>query len=147
MMPMTRDEILAEAQALMLAPLPFVMATVDQDQLPRVRWMGAQLPGEALSLYLATEVDSRKMSQLQANPHTQLMFHAHDFSKVLTAWGTCEEVDDPAIKQRMWDEIPVLREHASGPDDPTLTALLFTPSRLELLDMAQGEMGAQTVEL
>jgi general stress protein 26 len=134
---MERDDIIRIAQDLAGADKPFVLATVDAEAYPRLRWMGGLVLEEPLTAYMATGVRSRKVDQIRAKPRAQLLFQTEDFGTVVTLYGTCEILDDPATKQMVWDGIPALANHASGPDDPGLSIIRFTTARVEVLRMAE----------
>jgi len=117
-----------------------VLATVDAEGKPQMRWMGALLedPGTPWTFYLACGKDSRKMKQLAQNAHAQLLFSNQDDWHVATLSGTAEAVDSPEIRQMLWDAIPPMRQYYSGVDDPGMGIIKFTTKCLELLSMAEG---------
>ena len=135
---MTKDEIIAIAVELVGARKPFVLGTVDAAGQPQMRWMGDLLREEPLVIWMAGGAQSRKVVQLQAHPQAQLILQAPDFSTVVTLSGRCETCTDAASKQKVWDGIPGLARHSSGPDDPKMAALRFVTERVEVLQMAAG---------
>lgn len=143
---MDKSTIIGAAQELVKAGRSFVLATVDQEGAPQVRWMGAVFTEEPFTLYLAAGAKSRKMTQIRGNAKSQLMFHADDFSKVATLSGTSEVVTDRALKQKVFAGIPGAAQYFSAPDDPNFGVIKFQPKKIEMLGLSEG-MGIDSVEL
>jgi len=135
---MDRDEIIGAAKKLVRANRSFVLATVDQSDAPRIRWMGAAYMEEPFTLYLATAAASRKMGQIKSNPKSQLMFQNEDFSQVATLTGDSSVVTDTATKQRVWDNMPGAHSYFSGPDDPVFGVVQFECRRVEMTGLVEG---------
>ena len=134
---MTSEEIITAAKELIAADRPFVLATVDQDGGPQVRWMGAFMLQDPLVCYMAAGGQSRKIEQLKANPRAQLMFQDESFGRVATLSGTAEIVEDIDTKRRAWDAMPVCAKYFPGPDAPEFGLIKFVCERVELLAMAE----------
>lgn len=114
-----------------------VLATVDAEGAPRMRWMGALLedPDEPWTFYLACRVGSRKLQELEHNPHAQLLFSDMDRWQVASLSGTAAAVDSPELRQLLWDAVPAMQRYYSGVDDPKLGIIRFTTRCMELLAM------------
>jgi general stress protein 26 len=143
---MSKHEVIGAAQDLIRAGGSFVLATVDQDGIPQVRWMGAALLEEPLTVYMVAGAESRKMGQMKAHPKSQLMFQSADYARVATLSGTCEIVGDAKTKQRVWDGIPGAANFFKGPDDPGFGAIRFVCTRVEVLGLKEG-MATAAAEL
>lgn len=131
-------DVKARAKALMGGgTVPFVMATVDADGKPCMRWMGAYCPdpNNEWILYSACFSGSRKTRQIAANCHMQLMFTSVDYSEVATLIGIAEKVDCPETKKLIWDTVPACADYFSAPDGEDFGVIKFTTKRLELLAM------------
>lgn len=117
-----------------------VLATVDVDGRPHMRWMGALVedPKQPWTFYLACGKGSRKMQQLAANPHAELLFTKQDTWEVATLDGIGESVDTPEIRQLLWEACPAMRQYYSGVDDPGMGIIKFTTRCMELLSMQEG---------
>lgn len=117
-----------------------VLATVDAQGRPQMRWMGALVedPGKPWTFYLACGKQSRKMAQLAANDHAQLLFSKQDTWEVATLSGRGRAVDTPEIRQLLWDTIPAMQQYYSGVDDPAMGLIEFRTECLELLAMQEG---------
>jgi general stress protein 26 len=117
-----------------------VLATVDAEGKPQMRWMGALVedPNAPWTFYLACGKDSRKMAQIAANPRAQLLFTKQESWEVATLSGKAEAVDTPEARQLLWEACPPMRQYYSGVDDPSMGIIRFTTCCLELLAMAEG---------
>ncbi len=130
---MERDAIIETARKIILENKVFVLATAGQDGAPWMRWMGGSVLDEPLTATMAALSSSKKMDQIRANPRAQLMFQTKDHHSVVTLTGTCEIVEEPEQRQRVWDAFPGLKSYASGPEDPGLGVIRFTTERVELI--------------
>jgi len=143
---MDKSAVISAAQELAQAGRSFVLATVDQEGAPQVRWMGALFTEEPFTIYLAAGAESRKMAQIRGNPKSQLMFQAEDFSKVATLSGTSTVVSDAAVKEKVFAGIPAAGQYFSGPDDPNFGVIKFQARKIEMLGLSEG-MSTDSVEL
>jgi general stress protein 26 len=117
----------------------FIMATVDADGKPCMRWMGAfaRDPGDPWVLYAASFSGARKMKQIAANPNMQLLFAKPDLSEVVTLIGTAEVEGSPEIKQLLWDAIPMLGQYFTSVEGEDFGIIRFTTKCMELLAMQE----------
>jgi general stress protein 26 len=144
---MTKDELIQFAQQFVKEHPVFVLATAGEGGAPRMRWMGALLLEEPLTLYMACGASSRKMDQVRGNPQAQVMFQNAEFSEVVTLSGECEVRDEAEIKQRLWESLPAMEQYFKGPDDPGLGVLKFVTKRVELLGLQSHGETPQVAEL
>jgi len=116
-----------------------VLATVDAEGQPQMRWMGALVEdmNSPWVFYVACMKGSRKMQQLEANPHVQLLFSRIEDMLVASISGTAEAVDSPGVRQLLWDAVPAMREYYSGEDDPNMGIIKITTECMELLAMQE----------
>jgi general stress protein 26 len=135
---MTKEEIIAVARKMAEAHKPFMLGTVDTLGRPQLRWMGDLVLDEPLTLWMSCDRHSRKVAQVQARPAAQVVFHADDFSTVVTLSGRCDVRVDAAHKQKVWEGIPALARYRSGPEDPNLAVLRFVTKRIEVLQLPEG---------
>ncbi len=117
----------------------FVMATVDGDGKPCMRWMGAfaRDPENEWVIYSASFTGARKMQHIKANPNMQLMFAKPDFSEVATLVGAAEVVEAPDVKQLVWSAIPACAQYFSSPEGEDFGVIKFTTKCIELLAMSE----------
>ena len=136
---MTTEQAVEKAKELVGSSQTFIMATVDADNKPQIRWMGALAPDPADEKvrYLVCGTQSRKMEQIAANPATQLMFSSSDYSCIVTLSGSCEPVQDAQTKQAVWEAVPGLTQYFQSVDDPNYAVLRFTICCLEVLCMGE----------
>lgn len=114
-----------------------VLATVDAEGAPRMRWMGALVedPQTPWTFYLACGVGSRKLQELAQNDHAELLFSQTERWHVASLSGTAEAVDSPELRQLLWDSVPGMRQYYSGVDDPKMAIIRFTTRCMEVLAM------------
>ena len=143
---MDKTEIVSAALDLVRAGRSFVLATVDRDGTPQVRWMGGAHLEEPFTIYMACGAESRKMGQIASDPRSQLMFQAEDFSRVATLTGMSEVVTEAEAKRQVFEGIAGASQYFSGPDDPNFGAIKFTCQRVEMLGMSEG-MEVESAEL
>jgi general stress protein 26 len=133
-----KQTIIDAAKDLVRAGRSFVLATVDSDGVPQVRWMGAAHLEEPFVVYMAAGAASRKMGQMESHPKSQLMFQTEDYAQVATLTGMCEVVTDADTRRRVFEGIPGAAQYFSGPDDPNFAAIKFRCQRVEMLGVAEG---------
>jgi uncharacterized pyridoxamine 5'-phosphate oxidase family protein len=101
------------------------LATVDGDQ-PRVRGF-RMLYADDSGFYFHTGAKKAVCDQLKRNPKAEVCFFApspseKDGGVMLRIAGSVEFVDDRAIKERVLQEMPFLKEiGVTSPDDSMLT--------------------------
>lgn len=114
-----------------------VLATVDEDGSPRMRWMGAleEDPEQPWVFYLVCGVDSAKMDQIAQNPNAQLLFSQMDPWRVAALSGIAEAVDTPELRRLLWEAIPAMADYFSAIDDPGVGIIRFTARCAEVQTM------------
>jgi general stress protein 26 len=117
-----------------------VLATVDAEGRPQMRWMGALVedPETPWTFYLACSSGSRKMEQIAANPHAQLLFSKLEDWQVASLSGEAEAVDSPEIRQLLWEAVPAMRQYYTSADDPKMAIIRFKACCGEVLSMQEG---------
>ena len=138
---MTEQEALDRARVMMgNGSATFMMATVDGDGKPRMRWMGAiaQDPDDENTYYMASQSTARKVAQLTGNPATQLVFGEQDFSCIATVNGKSEMTQDMAIKRMVWDALPGAAQYFDGPESEGFGVIKFTAESIEVLCLSEG---------
>lgn len=143
---MDKKEIVSAALDLVRAGRSFVLATVDGEGIPQVRWMGGAYVEEPFTIYMACSAESRKMAEIASHASSQLMFQSEDRSRVATLTGRSEVVTEPEAKRRVFEGIAGASQYFSGPDDSNFGAIKFTCQRVEMLGMSDG-MGVEAAEL
>ena len=83
-----------------------VMATVDAESCPRVRWMTpATLRGREGMLYAVTAPGFEKIPQVSSHPKVEWMLQTKDLDEVLTIRGVVEVIDNPRTKAEVLEAI------------------------------------------
>jgi len=108
------------------------LATVD-GCLPRVRtitmmhWRGG--------LYFATDAESDKVRQMEANPNVEFLLPLRrgENTGYLRAQCTASRVTDPSLKEELFEAYAFMGKLWEGPHDPRLTIMHLTPSSLDYL--------------
>lgn len=81
---------------------PGVLATVDENGAPRLRWMETVSLKEFPHLYALTSPASRKVAHIRNNPRVSWMFTTESASMVVNLSGTATIVTDKAEICRVW---------------------------------------------
>ena len=134
---MDQQQALQKAMDLIASTPTFVLATVDGEQRPQMRWMGGlfRSPQRKHVLYMCCGAQSRKMAQIAGNPNAQLLFSAPDFGCIVTVEGTAVAVNDPDVKRMVWENMPGAQKYFDSPVNPNFGVIEFTTKCLEVLCM------------
>lgn len=83
-----------------------VLASIDDEGRPQIRWMGGAILHEGIRrIYCLTGRHTRKISQLRNRPQVTWMFHDHDFGRVATLHGHAAITDSVLATQNVWDRL------------------------------------------
>jgi uncharacterized pyridoxamine 5'-phosphate oxidase family protein len=129
---MSMHEDAQEALSHLEAENHVYLATVDGD-LPRVRtvtvmsWRGG--------LYFATDSNSDKVSQLEANPNAEFLLPLRKGENTGYVRASCSasKVTDRGLKEELFRAYAFMGKLWDGPLDPHLTIMRLTPSSLDYL--------------
>lgn len=109
------------------------LATITEDGKPWVRYITPYADDE-MNMWCATMAASRKVTHIRKNCEVHLTVGCGDATSPPTAYlqiqAVAEILDDPASRKLVWGDH--LSQFFSGPQDPNLIALKFTPYRIEL---------------
>ena len=137
----TLDEIKSEVWAHFKAGQCVYLATGEGDQ-PRVR------PITLLDLeekfWIATSPRSAKARQILRNPNVEFCYPLTDEcgQGYIRVSGVATVVRDPAITERIGNQVPFLMDHWSGTQDPDFCLIRIT--RVEVEYMEPGAESAHT---
>jgi general stress protein 26 len=108
---MTRQELMARLQALLEETGTGLLATVDDEGRPRMRWMTpALLPERKGALFAVTSPRFAKAGQISARPRVEWMFQSPSLREVITLRGQVNLVDNPSIRSEVLEAVgPRLR--------------------------------------
>ena len=109
--------------------LPY-LATVEGDQ-PRLRPI-APVKTDGFTVYVANLRTYGKTAEIEANPRVELCYldGHHDQVRIT---GMAEVVDDPAVKQEVWEANPFLRKYLGSPDHPDFILYRIVPTRVRYM--------------
>jgi general stress protein 26 len=112
-------------------PTLSALATMTEDGKPWVRYV-TPMADEDLNLWVATFINSRKVSQIKKNPEVHLttgVLEPEKAESYLQIQGRAEILTDSESRNRVWGDF--LKPIFSGPDDPNLCVCKITPYRIE----------------
>ena len=81
---------------------PGILATVDEQGMPHMRWMATLSLHDWPLLYTITSPTSRKVQHIKSNPKVSWMFSNDELNIVINIRGTARIVDDVGKMQRVW---------------------------------------------
>ena len=98
--------ILSELESILDSAKVGVLATVDSDGRPAMRWMTpAVMKGRPTSLFAVTSPSFRKVVHLQSNPRVEWQFQTRDLNRVLNLKGEVRIIDNPSLKSEVMEAI------------------------------------------
>lgn len=114
-------------------------ALITKDSLDRthIRTMHPFPPENDLSIWMGTNVNSRKVSDIKNNPEAILFYGAEDHSGYVVLYGKAKLVNDTTSKKIYWRE----EWKDFYPDKSTYTLINFKPDSLEILNTTEGITG------
>ncbi|MFW5715585.1 MAG: pyridoxamine 5'-phosphate oxidase family protein [bacterium] len=105
-----------------------LLATVDSEGRPRMRWMTpAILKDRSGALYAVTSRDFAKREQLEARPKVQWMFQSRCLDKILYVEGSVNVVENSSMLNEVLEVVgPRLRVFWKMNNDETSLVVLET---------------------
>jgi len=95
---MTPTELLGEVDRILEESKTALLATVDADGRPQLRWMTPRrLRGRPRSLYTVTELGAPKIAELRRDPRVTWLVQRASLSQVITLRGRAGVVEDPTL--------------------------------------------------
>lgn len=115
---MTKEELREKANQLLEEADICYLTTIDSQGFPNTRAVfnlrhSAQFPLLApefsghrrdLMVYLTTNTSSKKVEQIRKNPNISIYYCLREKFHGMMLVGRCEIVDDPVVKQRIWQD-------------------------------------------
>ena len=103
---MTQHEIMRELAEVVADTKTGVMATVDGEGKPHIRWMTpAVLKDRQTALFAVTCPHFTKTAHLAANPKVEWMMQSRQFEKVFQVRGVVNLLDNPSMKSEVLEEL------------------------------------------
>jgi general stress protein 26 len=133
----SRARIVAAATEVMRAARFCTLVTIDGDGQPRARVMEPFAPEAGMTVWMATNAATRKVSQIRGNPRVTLIYFDQAHNAWVTLAGNASLVTDAAEKAKRWkDSWSGFYKNKNAGEDYLL--IRVKPSRLEVLDPARG---------
>jgi general stress protein 26 len=81
---------------------PGVLATVDEQGMPHLRWMATLSLNDWPLLYTITSPASKKVRHINHNPNVSWMFSNEEMNVIVNIRGKARIASDPGKMQRVW---------------------------------------------
>ena len=134
-----RDNLIAAAKEIMETTRYCALITLDPSGHPQARTMDPFLPAEDMVVWLGTNVNSRKVREIQLDSRVTLYYNAPNGDGYVVIKGNGYLVDDPQTKEKYWKE----EWDAFYPQkNSTFTLIKVIPKELEIIDYRHGITGS-----
>lgn len=134
-----RDTLISAAKEIMEKTRYCALITLDQTGHPQVRTMDPFAPDDDMVVWLGTNKNSRKVSELRHDSRVTLYYEAPEGSGYAVLQGTGQLVDDPGKKEEYWKKD---WERFYPDKDSTYTLIKVLPEKLEVIHYRRGITGA-----
>ena len=134
-----RDTLISAAKEIMGAARYCALITLDKSGYPQVRTMDPFLPDQDMIVWLGTNKNSRKVSEIRNDSRVTLYYEAPKGNGYAAIQGIAYLTDDPEKKEKYW------KEEWAGfyPDKKsTYTLIKVIPKKLEIIYFKRGITGA-----
>lgn len=133
-----RARLIAAAREIMQAQTYCALITIDQAGRPQVRTMNPFPPEEGMTVWFATNTNSRKVQEIRKDPRVCLYYADHSKATGYVALtGKAFLIDDMQEilkrKRAYWD--------TSFPGLKNLVLIKVVPEQLDVLNYKQGALG------
>lgn len=103
---MNQHEVMYKVEQILEDTTTGVLATVDKDGTPRMRWMTpAVLKGRPDVLFAITSPDFDKVTQLDDHPAVEWVIQTRTLNKVVNLRGKINVLDNPAIRSEVMEHL------------------------------------------
>ncbi len=126
-----------------------VLATVDPEGRPHLRWMTPGLVrGRDRLLYAVTSPEFRKTDEVRGNAAVEWMIQSRSLDEIVTIRGTMRILDNPSVKAEVLEAIG---GHLStfwkmNPDEGKMVVLETTMNEIWYTKPTTGERHTMTLE-
>lgn len=101
---MTQHELMNKLAELIDETKTGILATVDSDGRPHVRWMTpAALRDRQSALFAVTCPDFSKILHLKSNPKVEWMFQSRILDRIVQVHGVVNILDNPSLKNEVFE--------------------------------------------
>ena len=103
---MEGHEILRRTEELLGIVKVGILATVDKDGAPHMRWITpAFVHGRKGYLYAVTSTAFEKSVHIESNPHVEWMFQTRSLDTVANLKGNMGKIDNPSLKAEVFEAL------------------------------------------
>lgn len=103
---MNQNELMEKVEQLLDDAKTGVLATVDEQGRPHVRWMTPRtLKGRNNSIYTVTPASSSKAFQLGNNAHAEWMIQSKSLTEIVNLKGKINIVENPSLKTEFLENL------------------------------------------
>lgn len=103
---MTPQELMNKVELILDDSKTGVLATIDSNGNPHMRWMTPIVLRQRLGcIYAVTTPGSAKTIQIGDNSHVEWMFQTRAISEVVNIKGVITQVDNPALKNEIMESL------------------------------------------
>ncbi len=99
---MDQHEIMYKIEQILEDSRTGILATIDADGKPRMRWMTpAILKGRPDVLFAVTSPDFAKITQLRSHPDVEWMIQSRALDRIVNVRGKINVLDNPSIRSEV----------------------------------------------
>jgi general stress protein 26 len=103
---MDKAEMMSKIEQLLDVSKCAVLATISEDNKPRLRWMTPTiLQGEKHTLYAVTSSGFQKVKHMIHNENVSWMIQNKELNEIVTLYGKMNIIDNPSLKTRIMEKI------------------------------------------
>lgn len=124
---MTKSAFMQELEDLLEEAKTAILATVDKESRPSMRWMTPTIVrGRTGAIYAVTSKTFAKSEHLSGNPQVQWMLQSRVLDKVINVEGKVNVIENSAMKAEVLEAI--------GPRLPVFWRMNLDPENLVVLE-------------
>lgn len=129
-----RSEIISAAREVMKEAHFATFITLGEGGQPQARVLDPSEPDADLTVWLGTNLVTRKVAQIQKNPRATLFYFDKASTSYVSLLGSAQLVSDPLEKQRHW-QAQWASYFPQGAKDPNFVLIRFVPRTLEAVSL------------
>jgi general stress protein 26 len=103
---MNQNELMYKVEQILNDSNAGILATIDKDGTPRVRWMTpAILKGRLNALFAVTSPEFEKVVQLDSRPEVEWMIQTRALDQIVNLRGKINILDNPSIRSEVMEHL------------------------------------------
>ena len=148
---MTPTELLGEVDRILEESKTALLATVDPEGRPNLRWMTPRrLRGRAGRLYAVTELAGGKVAEIRRDPRVTWLIQRPQLNEVITLRGRAVVVEDSSLLNELLEaagkDLFMVWHLHPAPEHPRFAVLETTLEAASRFDAATGATATFTFE-